>query len=320
MRIGILTLGQIGDALLSTSIHCRLRDAYPDAEIVAVASPANVDIFRAVGVIDSTYVIRNGPGGVVDALRLASRRFSIWVDPKSHRSTTSRLLLELLRYDLALSVVENAPLFGSVDIIPPSEDLHFVEGIRLVLDMLDLSGSTEILRPCLENLASTTQTPAAETLLVNISARTSERYWQDKNWRELLQRISTSDETEVLVVSSPEDRHRAESIAQVVPGARVVDTPRIDDLVPIVARSDVAITPDTSIVHMAAAFDVPVVGLYPPSDHNLKRFAPLSTHNRVVRSRSVEDLSSITVDDVIGALDELRREVGDQKSEPIDRK
>ena len=57
------------------------------------------------------------------------------------------------------------------------------------------------------------------------------------------------------------------------------------------------VTPDTSVVHIAAAFDTPVLGLYQNYEPNYNKFRPLSTINRMVMHHEPgSKISEITVE------------------------
>jgi ADP-heptose:LPS heptosyltransferase len=68
------------------------------------------------------------------------------------------------------------------------------------------------------------------------------------------------------------------------------------------------ISPDTSAVHTAAAFKIPVLALYPKSDWNFASWRPYKTLNRAVHSAS-ENVNSISIDEVFNNFVELNNEI-----------
>lgn len=74
------------------------------------------------------------------------------------------------------------------------------------------------------------------------------------------------------------------------------------EIAEIVKHSAGVISPDTAIIHMASAFNVPVVGLYTDVKWNLDRFAPLSDKQRILISPDKDSIKQITPDIVYRAL------------------
>jgi ADP-heptose:LPS heptosyltransferase len=72
------------------------------------------------------------------------------------------------------------------------------------------------------------------------------------------------------------------------------------------------VTPDTSVVHIASAFNVPQVALFPPVEWNLHKFRPLSDRSVVLQPSEGAPLASIRTEDVIEAMENLLQLGGDQ--------
>ena len=68
---------------------------------------------------------------------------------------------------------------------------------------------------------------------------------------------------------------------------------------------DLVITPDTSIVHMACAFNKPLIAIYKKDMEGFEAWKPKSKCNRVVFSEDFESLNDIDIDTVINKSAEL---------------
>jgi ADP-heptose:LPS heptosyltransferase len=77
-----------------------------------------------------------------------------------------------------------------------------------------------------------------------------------------------------------------------------------------VKRVDLVLTVDTSIVHLAAAFDRPIVALYIRVYPAYTLFQPRSTRQRVVAAEPGAPMSSIPVEQVAAAYRQLTVESG----------
>ena len=108
-------------------------------------------------------------------------------------------------------------------------------------------------------------TAARSYLLLNPCASKPERNWPLQRNIELARAVQARHGLPVVVFSGPSaaDRAAAGEIARAVPGtvnlAGQTDLPR---LFALVAGARALVSPDSGPVHIARAFDVPVVGLY----------------------------------------------------------
>jgi ADP-heptose:LPS heptosyltransferase len=143
-------------------------------------------------------------------------------------------------------------------------------------------------------------------VLVNISAGRAHHYWPDDRFVRVLQSVvSAFRNAEVVVVSSPADRERAEAIAE-RGGGRLVADEGIRNAMSIVACADIVFTPDTSISHVCSAFDKPVVVLHPRGFARL--WGPYRTEGIALES-TTDAVTGIAADDAAAALVRRIRDV-----------
>lgn len=138
-------------------------------------------------------------------------------------------------------------------------------------------------------------------LVVNISASQPSRLWPVERWTELLR--SLVDEWQIVVSAQPSDSETVRQIAAALPGVQVFPSRSIDDVVALTSTADLVLTPDTAVVHCAAAFDKPVVVLYPRIHANYLKFRPLSSWAvSVLPPEGYEDVQHIEVARVAEAV------------------
>jgi len=106
--------------------------------------------------------------------------------------------------------------------------------------------------------------PGRPYVVINLSAYTANRSWMPHHallvCRELLERLP---EVELLVIASPKHRRWAESLVDWLrhPRCRLFRG-SLPEIIALLAGASWILTPDTAIVHIAAALGKPVVGLY----------------------------------------------------------
>lgn len=146
----------------------------------------------------------------------------------------------------------------------------------------------------------------------NLSAGSPTRLWSREKSAELVKRIlSAFPDAVVLLVATPADRDRAMGIQTDAGGRSVVvpDNLTLLQAAAVVSRLDLLISPDTSLIHIARSFRVPVVGMYSRFMKNFLLWRPFGQACGAVLSGNDDNIHDITVDQVMAALHEVMAEM-----------
>ena len=149
------------------------------------------------------------------------------------------------------------------------------------------------------------------------------KHWPEDHWRRLLERMAAGGTAIALPWGNAAEKTRAERLAAGIGNAIVL--PRIfsgAELAALVARADFAIGLDTGLMHLAAAYGVPGVSLFGPTDP--MRSGPYGENQLVIQSgyakapcfrRRCSDepdgmccMRAIPVDRVLAVLSDTTRE------------
>jgi ADP-heptose:LPS heptosyltransferase len=139
-------------------------------------------------------------------------------------------------------------------------------------------------------------------LVVNVSASSRERYWPEEHFITTLKHIRTRfPEVVALIIGSPQDTAR---IAQIARGADTMaaHTPHYRQMMAIVASSDLVLTADTSVTHVASAFLKPAIVMFPAGGGAC--WGPYGTAGQII-STDAPSLESVDVNPVMRALEAL---------------
>lgn len=120
---------------------------------------------------------------------------------------------------------------------------------------------------------------AAPTLLFLHGTTWGTKHWPEAYWRELAERCCVAGWRVHLPWGNEAERARAERIAQGVDGATVLPRLPLAGIAAELASASACVAVDTGLGHLAAAFDVPTVSLFGPTNPGLTgAWGPRQTH------------------------------------------
>ena len=136
-------------------------------------------------------------------------------------------------------------------------------------------------------------------LLLHGTAR-PEKEWPVQNWIALGNKIARRGVSLIVPWGNDAERARALRIVEGIPNARVAERQSIKDMTRLVAGAEFIVGGDTGLVHLAAAFGVPLVAIFSGTDPELTR--PIgSGPMEVVGAKG----TTPSVEAVAGALNEI---------------
>jgi heptosyltransferase-1 len=114
---------------------------------------------------------------------------------------------------------------------------------------------------------SQTRTPASTpyALLFTMTSR-DDKLWPEEHWRSLGNALASRGLDCVLPWGTEEERRRCARIAAAIPGAVVPHRMTLAEIARLTRDARCVVGVDTGLAHLAAALEVPVVGLYCSSD------------------------------------------------------
>ncbi len=98
---------------------------------------------------------------------------------------------------------------------------------------------------------------------------------------------------DILILDSPSDRNEIHKILQEIKDEKVYfyqDSRTIMDAISIIRRSDLVISPDTSIVHIAEGLDKRIITFYSNDRENLEKNKVYEKSNIIIYDKRINDL------------------------------
>jgi lipopolysaccharide heptosyltransferase I len=105
-------------------------------------------------------------------------------------------------------------------------------------------------------------------VLLHATAQASKE-WPEENWRMLAATLGGGDVELVIPHGNVPERERAVRIAQASPHARVPERQPLDQMARLIAGASFVVGVDTGLLHLAAAFGVPLVAIFLGSEPEL---------------------------------------------------
>ena len=310
---------RIGDVLISTPLFEVLKKKYPQAVLDVLLSSNNHFVLANDPIIRKRWVYDKGILSSWRLLRAVRKeRYDFVIDLMDNPSATSTLicLFARARWTVGLEK-DNAYVYDIVVPLLSRKDSHIVDRIARLLTPfgIDPSRSKLHVRYTISDDASQfgrhvferSGIKSRKAIGINISAGHEVRFWGIENFRILIGLLRIKYPTDAIVVlSKPAHRSYAEQIADGFESVYIPPpTHSFDEFAALVSRLGLLITPDTSAVHLAAAFGIPSVVMYVQSDKDLRIWDPYKSPSEVLIA-DVDNLRVISPSDVFQAAQRLK--------------
>ena len=321
-RILLMRWDAIGDMVVSLPLFRRLRELHPGSEICIVASRRNIGLLRYE---EGFRVLLWNRDPLIFLRSLAAARTfapDAVVDTRMHYDSTTSFIYGLISgapWTVSASNC-NQRLPFSVRVAVTQQGRHIVELTAEVLSALGadlrLIGLDRRLRfsgrerRFAESFWRSAGLPLrGRAIVLNLSTRDPRKSWGGENSVKLLRALGAAGHSTV-VVSAPEDRQKALAVAEAGGALAAPESPDILSVAALLDGARLLVTPDTAMVHVAAAHQVPVVGLYVPGESHMPLWYPWQVPMRTVLATDPAGVSTISVQDVLDSVSELLSETG----------
>jgi heptosyltransferase-2 len=301
-RIGVMLPNWVGDAVMATPALRALRRHYgPTAELTGIMNPTVADVLAGTNFVDDVVLYqRRSPARALGLLsvarRLRRRRLDgllLFTNSFSSavlgRLSGARRRIGYARYGRGpLLTRALQPPGRRAQLVPVSAVDYYLKlayavgcppespRLELAVTAADDATADQVLR----GLALDAGRPLIT--FNNGGAYGAAKKWPREHWVGLAQRLVSQTEVSVLVVCGPAERSEAAHIEREAASNRVRSLAMVGPSIGLtkacVAGSCVVVTTDSGVRHFAAAFGVPCVTLFGPSD-------PRWSHNYHVEER-----------------------------------
>ncbi|MGK9475942.1 glycosyltransferase family 9 protein [Melioribacter sp. OK-6-Me] len=269
-RVVIIRLNRIGDALTSTPFLELLKRNY-NCNLTLVCSKSNHFIFCQKGLVDNLIVYDKKQNNLTKIIRMISDiNPDLLIDLHDDVSFTVSMIIAFSASRCKMGFYkQNHKLFNLLIPRPDSKVYHIVDRNLAFADALGIRYNKDeiniIYKPDLASISIVDNFLKKNNLRnrfltgINISAGSDARFWGVERYQKLIDYLSKYD-TNILLLTDKKDLEKAKAISK---GKWIIfQDDSFDVFAAMVGSLDFLFTPDTSIVHIASAFEVPLFGLY----------------------------------------------------------
>ena len=283
MKILFITSTRIGDAVLSTALLDHLISKYPSALITVACGPLPSPLFASIPRVERVIKINKKP--------FSSHWISLWFETVT---TSWDLVVDLRSSALALVLKSK-----SRKILRSKKNSHNFHRVVELGNLFELNPP-----PSPKLWISDSMDEKVEKLLpagppiigLGVTANWMPKVWPSENFVSLISRLTKNHQIfsgkRVAVFGTKEERNIAYPVLSSLAGVECVDLIGKTSIYTVAAclkKCSIFIGNDSGLMHMAAALDVPTVGLFGPS--RAKRYGPWGQHCiSVASSESYESL------------------------------
>jgi ADP-heptose:LPS heptosyltransferase len=314
--IVLLRQDRIGDVLITVPFVRALRNALPQAVITVVLGTNNAAVANALAPwIDGTVVYRKSVRGMITTRRyLRALKADVVVDMMDNPSATSAMLMRATqaRYRIGIDKL-NRGVYTHVVPLLDRATVHIVD--RICQLALPFGIDIPMNERRLEYRLTQADHQQANHLLgrsdamrplffVNISGSSEERmYGVERTARALELASDVLAAFDVRICGAPQHASLVEEVRQRTGFPSIPPVTSFHAFAAVIAQASFLVTPDTSAVHVAAAFNVPSVVLYKQHDPTLCVWSPYQTrHEAVIDTHAIANINPELVAQAIRQL------------------
>lgn len=269
-KILFIRLNRIGDALISTPLLKEFKNFFGCKNYV-LASKNNYFVFNDPELIDEIIILNKKANSIKNLIsKLNSYNFDVIIDLHDDVSTTVSYLLAAIQCEHKIGFKKNnnklysftVPRLDSSKTHVIDRIMEFAKAFGINFNHSDINIHYTIPNSSISHTNDfiLKHFETKKYLVgINISAGSDARFWGTQNYKNLISSLSNYDLNMVILCHEKDIDKAFEIASDIYP---IYYTPSFEDFCAMIKNLNILFTPDTSIVHIASAFKIPVFGLY----------------------------------------------------------
>ena len=309
---------RIGDMVITTPVFRELKREYPEINISVLASKVNQTVLHNNPYVDKVYINykNNLFRDLPTLLKLRNKKYDVCVEFDHSVIPHSIARLRIIKPKKIISVVKEGRygVKGSElelydYFTEKSKDAHFQDiwlntlspfGVTPKSKQYDLFCTDQQKRKAVDFLL---QFQKKIIIGINLEGAVKGKKITSDKLEEICHGIyHFNKDVQIILLSSPKIYNNIVRLSQKMSLSYVIPsykTASVLDVAALIQNLQLIITPDTSIVHIASAFNIPIVSIHEKNNDSYRLFAPKSQHSKTVFSEFSDRLDGYNIDNII---------------------
>ena len=308
--------GKIGDMVVNSLMFREIKKVYPNIKIGVVARGAAIDIIKDNPNVDKIYEYYKDRKKIKDlGLKIKEEKYDLLIDFSEMLRVNQMMLINLCGARINIGIEkENWNLFD-ISLNIRDFNKHISELYIKILKFLGIN-----------NVNSSYDVFSSDYLLKNLDlknkkycvfnpyAASKHRSFSNENIEKISKIILEKDyETLILIGNRDKIRELKKLNISKENKVKVIETKGMSEVAELIKKADLIVSPDTSIVHLARAFDKKMICIYRKElgkeDKNSIIWGPNSEKAKVIFvEEKVRDGEEIDINHI--NIDEFKKEMG----------
>lgn len=309
---------RIGDVLISTPLIYAFKNRYPKATVDFLLSANNHFVLEHEPLVRKRWIYKKSLGGALEILfSIRNEHYDFVIDLMDNPSTTSTVICALANGTWNVGLIkENEYAYDIPVPLLSRKETHIIDRLGMLLTVFGIDPKNETFRiryrtsgeskEFARTFFDTMGWEGKQVVGINISPTDGVRFWGIQNFQNLVGKLLAQyPHLPIVLLYAPVDKPHAEEIAK--PFSTIVLSPEthsFDQFAALVEKLSLLVTPDTSVVHLAAAFQIPSVVLYVQSNKELRIWEPYGSDSETLVA-DVDDLKVISLESVYTAVQRM---------------
>jgi len=300
---------KLGDAILLMPFLHGLHQRFPGAQIDVLCSRHNQYLFKALPFIRNTWTYRTDQKSLKEFL--SEQHYDLFYNPKDHPSITAYRLANLVNAEVKVCLAQPRANRYYHHTLVNREGAHIIEKNAELLRPYGVKFPVPNYFPPDSDSLLFKADSGRSVMAINLSAGGHYRNWPAEHWIALVESVlKYQRDVRIAVFAMDREAKTARLIKEQFQDT--IEYPLVSpDLLAagaLLRRYRLFISPDTSLIHVAAGVNTPVIGLYSGDQRNQQRYAPYGVRAKLLAARGLS-LESISPETVFEALKQLNFEI-----------
>ncbi len=327
--ICVIRTDRIGDMILTLPKCNILKTSFPDKNVTLIANSYTAPLLKNCSAIDEVLYIDRFNGGIEEVLR--NNRFDVAFFPRpkfdeAFAAAKRRIKLRCGSGYRWYSVLFNHRVYEhrSDGLLHEAEyNVHLISSItgedydiQLVKPYVD----SDAMKTVMEILEQNDFDNSENFIVIHPGSGGSTLTWSAANYGIAARKITENYGIKIIITGIASEEEICAIVERLYPESlNLCGRLNLEEMIALLSRSSLFIGNSTGALHIAAALEIPVIGLYPNSPHlSARRWGPYSKSSLTISPpymndrRKKDDMSMISVDSVIeaaGKLLNIKREI-----------